>query len=202
MKVELVTVTKDPEHIIAKAARISHRSKSKGREDDKRLLRQLLKAGHMSVFEHAVVTFKITGISRAALAQLTRHRLASFTVESQRYVDTRNNKVIVPPSIQDNPEAYDEFIRLVAHAKETYKRLLELGIRKEDARYALPLGTATSLYLTTNFRELRHIIKVRTDRRAQWEVRKLARKLLGSIMGVAPTVFEDLVRRNDEHKGA
>jgi thymidylate synthase (FAD) len=198
MKVELWEITRTPEILIVRCARVS-RGKS-GRDelifiDDARdFIRRLIKKGHESVLEHAWATFYIEGISRVCLAQLTRHRIASYTVESQRFV-TPKETFVVPPSFEkhDDPsvkamvEAYLETARVV------FENLLASGIPKEDARFMLPQAITTSLVMTANFREWRHILKLRTAPDAQWEIRALCTEIGKILMEHAPSVFEDIM---------
>lgn len=190
MKVELVAITPDPEALIARCARVSHRSEGKGLEADRKLIRRLIELGHESVLEHAVATFEVSGISRASTNQLTRHRLASFVQESQRYVDVRGRALVRPPTFSD--EDWARAKELYAQAVTLYEELLVRGVPKEDARFVLPIGAETRLVVTANFREWRHILSLRLDKTAQWEIRELARRILGILREHAPSVFEDL----------
>lgn len=194
MRVELLAITPSAEALIARCARISHRSEAQASpEADARLIRKLIKLGHESVLEHASATFLIEGISRACLAQLTRHRLASFTVESMRYVDYSCNGVVVPDSVQPGVGwASSAFHEAVGEAFRAYEKLLDGGVPPEDARFVLPIGMQTRLAMTANFRELRHIIRLRGSKAAQWEIRELAKELLEILQEEAPNVFGDL----------
>lgn len=140
------------------------------------------RAGHLSVFEHASVTFRVEGISRACMAQLTRHRLTSFCVESQRYnrYDLAGDDwYVTPPEIShaQNPDVPDAFRDVVTVAAIEYRNALENGIKPEDARYLLPEATKTNLVMTCNVRELFHILDMREDKAAQWEIRDLAKAM-------------------------
>jgi len=191
MKVELVRFTEGPEEAIAEAARISHLASRDGREDDRQLIRNLKKWGHMSPFEFADATFFLEGISRSCLAQITRHRLCSFMVRSMRYVEQKENEIVVPNSVKETNQE-NTFLAVQDEAFESYKKMREAGVPKEDARYALPIGSETSMYIKSNFREYRHIIGLRGERAAQWEIRELADAFLEQLLEIAPTVFEDL----------
>ncbi len=196
--VTLLAVTHDPEALIAKAARVSRRGDNKvtGIEEDRELIRRLIRWGHDSVLEHASATFIIESISRACLAQLTRHRLASFTVESQRYVNMQDADFIIPPSIKnhEDTEAAVKWIKDLDDLVEKYIKMVGYyDIPFEDARYFLPECTATRLIMTANFREWRHIIKLRTSKGAQWEISDLMNEILDILLALAPSVFEDLV---------
>lgn len=146
------------------------------------------RAGHMSVFEHASVTFKVEGISRACMAQLTRHRLTSFAVESQRYnrydFTDSDDWCVIPPSIEANPEARRLFVDGARKDSLDYTALLEMGVKPEDARYKLPEAMKTNLVMTCNVRELFHILDMREARDAQWEIRDLAKAMREACEGI------------------
>jgi thymidylate synthase (FAD) len=191
VKVELLHITPDPEALIARCARVSHRSESKSSLDaDQELIRKLISWGHESVLEFASATFLVEGMSRAAANQLTRHRLASFVQESQRFVNVRDRGLVRPPSF--TPAQWEKAMSLHRKTLELYEKLIEEGVPKEDARYILPIGTETRLVVSANFREWRHIIRLRGSPAAQWEIRLFARKVLEVLKEHAPTVFGDL----------
>jgi len=180
------------ESVIAAAGRVCYRS-----ENDKpagEFISARVRQGHESIIEHSILTFEITGISRACTHQLVRHRLASYSQESQRYVDMSEFEVVVPPSIQASEEASAVFEEFLGDVSVAYEKLRGLGIRKEDARFVLPNATATKIVVTMNFRELRHFCQVRCDKAAQWEIRQLAMEMLRLAYMVAPSVFEDLYK--------
>jgi thymidylate synthase (FAD) len=195
MHVEVIGATSfaggdGPEALLEHAGRACYRSQSRGQPA--KFLQARIREGHESIIEHASVTFEITGISRACSHQLVRHRMASYSQESQRYVDMSEPEFVVPPSVTDNPvakEVWDEFMGQVA---DTYHRLRELGVRKEDARFVLPNATATRMIVTMNFRSLRHLFTVRCEKAAQWEIRALALEMLRQVHALAPAVFADL----------
>lgn len=181
-----------PEALLEHAGRTCYRSEARG--DRGRFLQARIHEGHESIIEHASVTFEISGISRSCSHQLVRHRIASYSQESQRYVDMSRPEFIIPPAIAENPDAlavWDEFMGQVADA---YHRLRDLGIRKEDARFVLPNATSTRIIVTMNFRSLRHFFTVRCDKAAQWEIRNLALEMLRQVYLLAPSVFDDLYR--------
>ena len=155
--------------------------KRRGKNPDK-LLKHLFKEKHHSVLEHVYFTFYIEGISRACLAQLTRHRHTSPTVESQRYVDQSDSQVILPDTIRDNPVALRIFNEAVQDARESYQTLRRLNIPKEDARYILPEGTATREYISMTLRELIHICNLRGTQEAQWEIRDVVNRMRNLVM--------------------
>ena len=153
------------------------------------LLGHIWRSGHHSPFEHAVFTFAVDGLSRVASYQLVRHRIASFSQQSQRYVRMDAADVVVPPAVAAHPEAARLFAQQAQAAHETYKKLLSLGIPAEDARFVLPHGWETRLVLTMNARELHHFFRLRLCRRAQWEIREMARLMLSECRRAAPVLF-------------
>ena len=163
-----------------------------------RFLQDRIREGHESIIEHASATFEISGISRACSHQLVRHRLASYSQESQRYVDMSSPQFVIPPDITANLRAMEIWKGIVDELRAAYRELRELGIRKEDARFLLPNATATRIVMTANLREWRHVIKLRTDPAAQWEIRELANRILDILCQVAPSVFQDLVDARSE----
>lgn len=198
MHVRLVTHTEDPETHIVRCARVSRRSEGKTPQEDQKLLRKLLKLGHLSPLEHAVATLEISGISRACADQLLRHRHISAVVESQRSVDLREASFIVPPSISQSPEALEIWRWACSVTREAYARLLELGVPLEDARFLIPMGVATRLVVTANLRAWRELLEKRLRPEAQWEIRALCKEVLRVLHDLAPTVFEDLWRAHGE----
>lgn len=156
----------------------------------KKLIRFLIKAGHMSAIEHATFTFAIEGVSRACTHQLVRHRMASFNQQSQRYVKLADTfTYITPPSITENAELKAAFEAQVEAAFRAYKDLLDSGVEAEDARYILPQAGETKIVVTMNARELLHFFALRCCNRAQWEIRELAVAMLDIVTPIAPTVF-------------
>jgi thymidylate synthase (FAD) len=159
-------------------------------KDKPKALRMAIRAGHESVIEHMSFTFRIMGVSRVTLAQITRHRIASYSVESQRYTDASRGGVICPESIRES-EFYPRFQKLVEDSHDLYRDMTEGGIPKEDARYALPEGSPTCIVHTMNARELRHFFTLRCCNRAQWEIREVANRMLQICQEKAPSVFKD-----------
>ncbi len=198
MRVFLLSHTPEPDALVAAAARICYSDISasdllKTEENilSEKLLGNLFRSGHMSTFEHVSFTFAVDGLSRVASHQLVRHRLASFSQQSQRYVkmSADESNVIFPDSIVKNSQAREIFANQVKSAYEAYEKLLELGIAKEDARFILPHGNSTRLVVTMNARELHHFFELRLCRRAQWEIHELARQMLVLCREKAPVLF-------------
>jgi len=192
VEVELLFITPNAEKLIETAGRTSYLSFSKeGKDTEKAFIRMLVKGGHHSVLEHAYATFKISGVSRAFTHQLVRHRLCSFTQQSQRYVNESTFNYVEPPSIESNSEAHNVFTKFMNEARGVYSKLQSLGIKKEDARFALPNAVGTQIVVTANLREWRHIIELRGILQAQWEIRKAAIEILRILKKYTPTIFED-----------
>ena len=197
LKVELIAHSApsegDVDKLVAESAAISHAPhfRTLSRERVEKLINLLKELGHESVFEHACFTFRVEGISRVCTHQLVRHRLASYTQQSQRYVKLKSPKFIAPESIYGT-EFEEEYMELLEKAASLYRRMVEGGVRKEDARFILPQGVETKIIITMNARELRHFIKLRCDKSAQWEIRALAREMLRLAYEKAPILFGDL----------
>lgn len=138
MKVELLSITPNAERLIEEAGRTSYLSFARqGGDTEKKFIRMLIKNGHYSVLEHAYATFRISGVSRVFTHQLVRHRLCSFTQQSQRYVDESNFDYIEPESIRNNPKAHSIFTEFISEAKKICSEFQRLGIKNEDARFVL-----------------------------------------------------------------
>lgn len=170
MKVELIS----PEHNILEpmtlACDVCVTAKPRKAPDLKRVLR-VLRSGHTSIAEHVKVTFLVRDVSRVLMAQLTRHRIASFSIQSQRSVEASG--IVVPKAIEGNKQALDIFMAAYVAADEAYSTLLEFGIAKEDARYILPEGTPTNILISCNLRALMEMMPKRLCLRAQSEIRDL-----------------------------
>ena len=200
MKVKLINYTKDPEKIVAQSARLCYSASGidelKEKLTDKsriNLIKKIIKLGHYSVLEHATFTFAIEGISRVTSHQLVRHRLASFSQQSQRYVKINKEgfPYIIPKSIAKDKKLAKIFIDAIKELDGIYQLLLDHNIEAEDARYILPQAVTTKMILSANARELLHIFKLRCCNRAQWEIREVAIKMLKEVEDIAPTIFEN-----------
>ncbi len=197
MQVELIAITQPldagetPEALIERAGRVCYRST--GRSGSAAFLRARLREGHESIIEHASATFEINGISRACSHQLVRHRLASYSQESQRYVDLSTPAWVTPDAIAADPEARSIYEAALAEMQEAYRALRARGIRKEDARFLLPNATATRIVVTMNFRSLRHFFALRITPEAQWEIQRLAIAMLEALAPHAPTLFGEFL---------
>ena len=204
MKVALVRHTLSPEETVALGARLCYSRATVdtllervSRQDQEDFVRRLMDMGHESVLEHASFTFAMEGVSRVLLAQLTRHRLASFSVQSQRYVSYETGfGYIVPPRIEalgeDAVREYEAQMRQMHAWYVGWQERLGHGeSSNEDARFVLPGACETRLLVTMNARELRHFFGLRMCSRAQWEIRELATRMHRLAMEVAPALFAD-----------
>lgn len=199
MKVRLLKHTPDPERLCAVAAMTSYESKGTSKllerldvEKARKILRRVMSYGHHSVIEHASFTFSVEGVSRALTHQLVRHRLASYTQQSQRYVTYETlEHYVTPKSILENEEAKKIYDDALMNISGTYQKLLNQGVPKEDARFILPNAAKTNILITMNARELRHFFNLRCCERSQWEIREMATEMLKQVKRVAPAIFED-----------
>jgi thymidylate synthase (FAD) len=196
MNVELIAITRflrgdgTADELLEFAGRVCYRSAPRGDAGD--FVMKRVREGHESIIEHASATFLIEGISRACSHQIVRHRLASYSQESQRYVEmTEPPAFVIPPAIAADGEALAIWDQFVAQARDTYQLLRQRGIRKEDSRFLLPNASTTRLVMTMNFRSLRHFFDVRCRRDAQWEIRDVALAMLRKMNEVSPSVFGD-----------
>ncbi len=204
LRVTLIAHTPEPEKVCALAARTCYSGMEYDElqslvqeKDQSAFLRRITASGHLSVLEHASFTFGISGVSRALLAQVTRHRIASFSVQSQRYVSLEKGfGYIVPPRIRElGEEAVREFEAQMAQMQAWYvqwqERLGKGEGSNEDARFVLPNACETHITVTMNARELLHFFSLRCCNRAQWEIRAMAREMLKLCKQVAPVIFEN-----------
>lgn len=196
MSVELLASTPEPEKLIERAGRICYASECKEETRDQ-FIKSRIKQGHESIIEHASASFYINNISRACSHQLVRHRLASFSQQSQRYVNESDFDYIIPPSMEDDERVKIYFKDCMDYRQRDYKIFQDCNIKPEDARFILPNACATRLIMTANFREWRHFLKMRLDSHAQWEIRKLAELILDELYRISPAVFIDIY---SEHK--
>ena len=183
MKVILLSNTLDGASLCGQAAAVCTASGNPAKS-----LRAALASGHESVLEHVSFTFRIEGLSRAALAQLTRHRLASFDVESQRYVKLEDVRMVMPDSIARSA-FLNEAVECLSCSMDLYKRMVAEGIPAEDARYVTAQAVVTNLIVSMNARELRHFFRLRCCNRAQWEIRGVADAMLAICKKVVPELF-------------
>ncbi len=197
MKVSLINFTPHPDKVCAVAALGCH---SKKAADDilqtlddekmKSILREVVARGHHSVIEHAAFTFAVSGVSRSLTHQLVRHRIASYSQQSQRYVELDSPTYVTPETIRKDRKSLIMFEEFMNSAWGTYRSLIRNGIPTEDARFVLPNATTTNITITMNARELNHFFALRCCLRAQWEIREMANRMLDKVRKVAPTIFE------------
>lgn len=220
MKVRLIAHTPQPEKVVAAAAKLCYSAVAVdelydglGEEKSREFVRMLAEMGHESPTEHAAFTFAIEGVSRALLAQITRHRIASFSVRSQRYVGMDGFDYVVPPELEGIPEAEALYKEAMEKDAELYRRMADILEQKhtnalqaqgvpekeakrraaktaiEDARFLLPNACTTGMVVTMNARSLNHFFRLRCCSRAQWEIRALADEMLKLACAAAPALF-------------
>lgn len=187
MIVELINKSDvNPDNICGAAASLCYNGNNKERS-----LNHAIETHHDSVTEHAYFTFKISGVSSSLLAQLTRHRFFSFSVQSERYCGA-SPEYVTPHSIENNPEALELWEATIEMIHEAYDCLVNVhNIPKEDARMIREKATAYNLIATANSRELMHFFELRCCSRAQWEINELARNMLACVKVVAPITFKN-----------
>ncbi|GHU85848.1 flavin-dependent thymidylate synthase [Clostridia bacterium] len=222
LSVVLLEYTRDPQKLVASAAKLCYSDKKVAdlnagisAESASKFVDMLSEMGHESPMEHVSFTFGIDGISRACMAQITRHRIASFSVQSQRYVKASEFEFVMPPAIEMNEEAKAEFCEAIENARKSYEKLFDIlekaqkeklltdGVSEEkagpmaqklaieDARYVLPNACETKLIVTMNARELKHFFLLRCCNRAQWEIRGVAFRMLKLAKQAAPELFKN-----------
>jgi thymidylate synthase (FAD) len=198
LKVILLSHTPRPDEVVALAARLCYSragveelARGLSGKDVAAFIGMVVSRGHHSVLEHAVFSFGVEGISRAASHQLVRHRLASYSQKSQRYVvEEEPFEYVLPESIAGGEDLAREYRETMCGLHEFYSRLLAGGVPAEDARYVLPNAATTQILVTMNARELRHFFSLRLCLRAQWEIRELAAAMLREALRTAPVIFE------------
>ena len=195
MKVTLLACTQNADAICAAAGNSCYSDKPASEIvediDSEKVLSRIVGMGHHSVIEHAVFTFSVEGVSRALTHQLVRHRMASFSQQSQRYVSLTEPTYVTPHTIEGNPEAEKRFEETMDSIWKAYRDLEEMGIPAEDARYLLPNGCTTNITITMNARELLHFFSLRCCNRALWEIREMADRMLELCMEVSPVIFKE-----------
>ncbi len=196
MHIELLTYTPEPELVVAAAARLCYSNSSieslleKSRTEREAFLEKITSLGHLSVLEHVSFSFGVEGISRACSHQLVRHRLASYSQQSQRYVSHRERfSAVTPDSIAGDAALDQRYQQLLDDIHGFYAELLEAGVPAEDARFILPNAATTKIVVTMNGRELLHFFSLRCCRRAQWEIRQMATRMLELVKPLAPILF-------------
>ncbi|MGM0509233.1 MAG: FAD-dependent thymidylate synthase [Fusobacteriota bacterium] len=201
MKVKLLKYTPDPEETVALAGRLCYSGSDiegtkKGLTEGykTKILGILRENGHLSTFEHVSFTFGIEGVSRVLTHQLVRHRIASYSQQSQRYVKEKegNFEYVIPETIKGNKEQEEKFKKRMDLAHKWYLEALEAGIPKQDARFYLPNSAETKIIVTMNARSLINFFEERLCDRAQWEIRAMADKMLALVKEKAPLLFKNI----------
>lgn len=212
-KVKLIQHTPNPEELVAAAAKLCYSPvgvedilENLDKNNTDKFLNMLLSIGHESPVEHVSFTFAVEGVSRSLTHQLVRHRIASFSQQSQRYVKLNQFEYVVPPEINKDEEAKKIFIETMESSQRAYDSLVSRlkdkyiseGISMtasekkaiEDARYVFPNACETKIIFTMNARSLLNFFRHRCCNRAQWEIRAMAEKMLVEVRKVAPTIFK------------
>lgn len=220
LNVTLIAHTPEPEKVVAAAAKLCYSASGVDTlldnltpESTTKFVKMLASLGHQSPIEHASFTFGIEGVSRALLAQITRHRIASFSVQSQRYVRLDDFHYVIPPEIEADPESKQLFIDAMNAQSEEYLSLaaslqakhkadfMAQGLSEkeaeqkaekmanEDARFVLPNACETKMVATFNARSLHNFFSLRCCNRAQWEIRALAEEMYKLVYPIAPALF-------------
>lgn len=197
MKVKLISHTPEPERMVAMSARLCYSPvgaeelvENMSSAQVEKLVSKIVEMEHLSTLEHVSFTFAIEGVSRVLTHQLVRHRIASYSQQSQRYVSEHDFEYIMPPAIVANELAKAKFEELMGTIQSTYNELVELGVHKEDARYCLANAAETKIVVTMNARTLLHFFELRCCARAQWEIRSLAELMLREVKRIAPLLFK------------
>lgn len=202
-KVTLVRYTEDPEATVALAAKLCYSDRELPEltdnilaKDNSKFIEKLTDMGHLSPIEHASFTFSIEGVSRSFLAQITRHRIASFSVRSQRYVSEDSFGYVIPPAIEALGAAavarYKGQMDTIMDWYADWQGALGHGEKSnEDARFILPNACETKMIVTMNARELMHFLELRCCNRAQWEIRSVAWLMFEEAVKVAPNIFKN-----------
>lgn len=221
LKVKLINHTDNPENLVAKAAKICYSPVGVGEIEEKLteentedFINMLMNIGHESPIEHVSFTFAVEGVSRTLTHQLVRHRMASFSQQSQRYVKLEQFNYIIPPAIAENKQTKEIFERSMKKDQENYGKIVDILFNKnleefikegidektarskaekmsiEDARYLFPNACETKIVFTMNARSLFNFFKSRCCNRAQWEIRELAVEMYKLVKNVAPTLFK------------
>lgn len=217
MKVNLISYTKDPEKIVAASVRQCYSPDSASSIKSKltaaeqvRLIKMVISSGHTSTIEHVSFTFAIEGVSRVLTHELVRHRIASYSQQSQRYINGKNFGFVIPPTISSKKEAKKIFDETIKDLGEKYQKMIDLGVPKEDARFLLPNATDVKIVVTMNARSLFNFLARRMCNRAQWEIRTMATLIHKELMKVAPKIFkyagptcktEDICWEGERHCG-
>ena len=199
MKVSVLASTPFAEKLSATSARVcysedspEHIFTSINEEKIKKRIGDAVSKGHLSILEHAVYTFSIEGISRVTTHQLVRHRIASFSQQSQRYVRLKDkNSFVTPRRIAEDEKLSHAYNKMMTEVFNLYEMLVSSGIPAEDARYILPSAVCSNIVVTMNARELLHFFSLRCCKKAQWEIRSLAWKMLRELVKIAPIIFEN-----------
>ena len=209
LQVELLTMTEHAVDVVYAACRQCYSSGfaaemfsgsvggKPGLDEKERFIRKIVKSGHESPLEHVSMTFAVRGISRSCSLQLVRHRIASYSQQSQRYVGMKDFGYVTPSTIGEDKELRNLFVEAMEDIQKKYNRIVEAleakGITgesaRQDARFILPEASETKIVITMNARELLHFFSQRCCARAQWEIRRMANRMLDIARKALPSIF-------------
>lgn len=196
MEVRLVSHTWKPLDTIEKAACNCYDSEP---TEDFKIMKSCYKSGHHSVLEFATFVFHVEGVSRALLAQITRHRHCSFAVRSQRYCSENGFSAVTPSSIKKSEDALSIYNEALVTIRDCYKKLQEIGIPNEDARFILPNSCETQFEISLNLRELIYLANERLCTRSQWEIRNLVQSMVNEVTDIYPELEDMLVPKCEKY---
>ncbi len=199
LTVKLLKYTSQPEKTAALAAKLCYSDSDitdlesdVSHKDQVKFIEKIISIGHHSVLEHVSFTFGVEGVSRALTHQLVRHRIASYSQKSQRYVKHNEGfDYIIPDTVKKDDKLLNSYDELMSKISSFYDELIKADIPAEDARYVLPNACETKIIVTMNARELIHFFSIRCCNRAQWEIRQMAEKMLEECLKVAPSIFKN-----------
>lgn len=199
MRVKLIKYTENSLDLIVRMAHSTRKNylekdwEEKISQND--FVKELISWGHEGVFEHIIFTFHVSEVSRCLTHQLVRHRIASYLQQSSRHVVSKKEDYVIPQSVAKTVHETQHYKEWMEWQWDNYKRMINMGIPVEDARYLLPDGYFTHITLTMNCRELRHFFELRCDEHAQWEIREMAKEMLKICHEKYPIIFEDLYKK-------
>jgi len=195
----------NPLQLVEVAGRTAYQSRDRITDDSAaKFVEMIRKRGHEAVLEHSAMTVEFNNVSRGFTHELVRHRLASYTQESTRYVDESNLKVVIPPDKEPNEKLVElqlpngiklkvSFQDWIDLNEQMYRGLRKAGWVSQDARQILPIGIKSQIVMTANFREWRHVFKLRTAPDAHWEIRQVMTNLLKEVKEKIPIIFNDIL---------
>lgn len=200
MKVKLMTITPNALENIFKGYRVCYSKlvpdqiELRPEKDMIDFVKRLIRLGHLTPLEHVSFTFSVEDVSRVTMAQLTKHRTAKINTQSQRYVDAQAFDFVIPDSIEDNDKAFDKYNEFMVSVQKLYREFIDMGIKKEDARFILPNATTTNMIVTMDLRNFMHFYSLRNCTSAQWEIRKVAQEMMKLVKEHIPFADHNVMK--------